>query len=70
MVKHKMMLPPKARGTVTWVAEPGHYTVLDKILEVEFDGEKTEYSMLQVDSLVMKQKLIFRFILFIVLIPI
>jgi len=48
MVKHKMMLPPKARGTVTWVAEPGHYTVLDKILEVEFDGEKTEYSMLQV----------------------
>jgi len=48
MVKHKMMLPPKARGTVTWVAEPGHYTVTDKILEVEFDGEKTEYTMLQV----------------------
>lgn len=42
------MLPPKARGTVTWVAEPGHYTVTDKILEVEFDGEKTEYTMLQV----------------------
>merc|ERR1712071_389625 len=39
---------PKARGTVTWVAEPGHYTVTDKILEVEFDGEKTEYTMLQV----------------------
>lgn len=48
MVKHKMMLPPKARGTVTWIAEPGNYTVTDKILEVEFDGEKTEYTMLQV----------------------
>ena len=48
MVKHKMMLPPKARGTVTWIAEPGNYTVTDKILEVEFDGERTEYTMLQV----------------------
>ena len=48
MVKHQMMLPPRARGTVTWIASPGHYTVLDKILEIEFDGEKTAYSMLQV----------------------
>ncbi|KAK4023296.1 V-type proton ATPase catalytic subunit A [Daphnia magna] len=48
MVKHKMMLPPRARGTVTWIASPGHYHVTDKILEVEFDGEKTGYSMLQV----------------------
>lgn len=48
MVKHKMLLPPKARGTVTWIASPGHYTVTDKILEIEFDGEKTSYSMLQV----------------------
>ena len=48
MVKHKMMLPPKARGTVTWMASPGHYTVTDKILEIEFDGERTSYSMLQV----------------------
>lgn len=48
MVKHKMMLPPRARGTVTWVAAAGHYTVTDKILEMEFDGEKTSYTMLQV----------------------
>lgn len=48
MVKHKMMLPPRARGTVTWVAPAGHYTVTDKILEMEFDGEKSTYSMLQV----------------------
>ena len=48
MVKHKMMLPPRARGTVTWIASAGHYRVTDKILEIEFDGEKTPYTMLQV----------------------
>ena len=25
LIKHKMMLPPKAKGTVTYVAEPGSY---------------------------------------------
>jgi len=45
---HKIMLPPKARGTVTYIAPPGNYTVKDKILETEFDGEKTEYTLKQV----------------------
>lgn len=27
LVKHKIMLPPKTRGTVTWIADPGEYTV-------------------------------------------
>ena len=27
LVKHKIMLPPKARGTVTWIADPGEYSV-------------------------------------------
>ncbi|RWS24399.1 V-type proton ATPase catalytic subunit A-like protein [Leptotrombidium deliense] len=48
LIKHKIMLPPKAKGTVTYIAEPGSYTITDPILEVEFDGEKTKYSMLQV----------------------
>ncbi|XP_056009950.1 V-type proton ATPase catalytic subunit A-like isoform X3 [Ostrea edulis] len=48
LVKHKIMLPPKARGTVTWVADPGEYDVNDIVLETEFDGEKSKYTMLQV----------------------
>jgi len=48
LVNHKIMLPPKARGTVTYIAPPGNYTVKDKILETEFDGEKTEYTLKQV----------------------
>merc|ERR1711881_259759 len=48
LVNHKIMLPPKARGTVTYIAPPGNYTVKDKILETEFDGERTEYTLKQV----------------------
>ncbi|KAJ9629719.1 vacuolar protein sorting-associated protein 1 [Taxawa tesnikishii (nom. ined.)] len=43
---HKILLPPRARGTITRIAEAGEYTVDEKILEVEFDGKKTEYSMM------------------------
>lgn len=48
LVKHKIMLPPKAKGTVTYIAEPGSYDVTDVVLETEFDGEKSQYTMLQV----------------------
>lgn len=42
---HKILLPPRARGTITWLAPAGEYTVDEKILEVEFDGVKYDYSM-------------------------
>lgn len=42
---HKILLPPRARGTITWIAPAGDYTVDEKILEVEFDGKKFDYSM-------------------------
>ncbi|KAK3196076.1 H(+)-transporting V1 sector ATPase subunit A [Lecanicillium sp. MT-2017a] len=44
---HKILLPPRARGTITKIASKGEYTVAEKILEVEFDGKKTEYPMMQ-----------------------
>ncbi|KAK0727882.1 ATP synthase alpha/beta family, nucleotide-binding domain-containing protein [Lasiosphaeria miniovina] len=44
---HKIMLPPRARGTITKIADKGSYTVDEKILEVEFDGKKSEYGMMQ-----------------------
>ncbi|KAB5575790.1 H+-transporting ATPase, vacuolar, 67K chain [Coniochaeta sp. 2T2.1] len=44
---HKILLPPRARGTITKIADKGSYTVDEKILEVEFDGKKTEYGMMQ-----------------------
>ena len=43
---HKILLPPRARGTITRIAEKGKYTVDTKILEIEFEGKKTEHSMM------------------------
>lgn len=42
---HKILLPPRARGTITSIAEAGSYNIDHPILEVEFDGVKHEYSM-------------------------
>lgn len=39
------MLPPKAKGEIVFIAEPGHYTVDDAIIEVEFQGERTKHTM-------------------------
>ncbi|EEB14232.1 vacuolar ATP synthase catalytic subunit A, osteoclast isoform, putative [Pediculus humanus corporis] len=46
LVKHKLLLPPRSKGTVTYIAPPGNYT--DVVLETEFDGEKFKFTMLQV----------------------
>jgi len=43
---HKILLPPRARGTITRIAEKGKYRVDEKILEIEFDGKKSEHSMM------------------------
>uniref|UniRef100_A0A914DYC1 H(+)-transporting two-sector ATPase n=2 Tax=Acrobeloides nanus TaxID=290746 RepID=A0A914DYC1_9BILA len=48
LVKHRIMIPPNACGTVTYVAPAGSYTIEDVLVEVEFSGEKTKFSMLQV----------------------
>ncbi|KAI9676438.1 MAG: H(+)-transporting V1 sector ATPase subunit A [Caeruleum heppii] len=43
---HKIMLPPRARGTIKYLAEKGSYKVDEKVIEVEFDGKTSEYSMM------------------------
>ncbi|WAO93962.1 H(+)-transporting two-sector ATPase [Fusarium falciforme] len=47
LASHKILFPPRARGTITKIASKGEYTVVEKLLEVEFDGKKTEYPMMQ-----------------------
>jgi V-type H+-transporting ATPase subunit A len=44
---HKVLLPPRAKGTITKIADKGQYTVDEKILEVDFNGTKTSYGMMQ-----------------------
>lgn len=47
LIDHKLMLAPGAMGNVSYIAAPGNYTVDDEVIEVEFDGKKTKYSMKQ-----------------------
>lgn len=44
--EHKILLPPRARGTITKMPKKGSYTVAENILELEFEGKKSEYSMM------------------------
>merc|ERR1712241_1228770 len=48
LIKHSMMVPPRSRGTVTYLAPPGNYTIKDVVLETEFDGAKQQYTLCQV----------------------
>ncbi|XP_066281596.1 V-type proton ATPase catalytic subunit A [Branchiostoma lanceolatum] len=48
LIRHKLLLPSKAHGTVTYIAEPGNYDISDVVLETEFDGEREKFTMLQV----------------------
>ncbi|CAF1401220.1 unnamed protein product [Adineta ricciae] len=48
LIEHRIMLHPKARGTITYIAPEGNYTLEDVVLETEFDGTKTKHTMLQV----------------------
>lgn len=43
---HKILLPPRARGTITYIAEKGSYTLEDTVLEVEFEGKKKSFTMM------------------------
>ena len=46
LIEHRIMLPPNARGRITYIA-PGEYDLRDKVIELEFNGVKKSYTMLQ-----------------------
>lgn len=48
LIKHKIMVNPKARGTVVRIAEPGHYQLDDIVLETEFEGVVTKHPLYQI----------------------
>ncbi|XP_015604069.1 V-type proton ATPase catalytic subunit A-like [Cephus cinctus] len=48
LVQHKLQLTPGRRGSITWLAPAGYYTVDEKVMETEFEGRRTEHSLLQI----------------------
>eukprot|EP00245_Coleochaete_scutata_P006772 TRINITY_DN21555_c0_g1_i1.p1 TRINITY_DN21555_c0_g1~~TRINITY_DN21555_c0_g1_i1.p1 ORF type:complete len:621 (-),score=138.38 TRINITY_DN21555_c0_g1_i1:674-2536(-) len=47
LMEHRIALPPGMGGKITFIAPPGHYTIEDTVLELEFGGEKKKFTMLQ-----------------------
>jgi len=47
LLEHRVMLPPHARGTVTYIAPSGQYSIEEEVIEVEFAGVKKKYAMRQ-----------------------
>jgi len=47
LIEHRVMCPPGNHGRVTYIAPEGFYTILDTTLEIEFQGEKKKFTMLQ-----------------------
>ena len=49
LMNHKIMLPPGARGTITYIAPAGDYAIEEKVIEVEFQGQKkARFSLVEV----------------------
>lgn len=44
--EHRILLPPRARGTIKKIAGKGEYTVVEPLLTVEFEGEEKQYPMM------------------------
>jgi len=47
LINHNIMLPPKGFGTITYLGPRDNYTIRDVVLETEFKGKTTQYTMLQ-----------------------
>lgn len=48
LLNHRMMLPPGHMGKITYIAPNGNYDVSEKILEIEFAGERKKFTMMHV----------------------
>lgn len=40
LLEHRVMLPPTARGNISFIAPAGEYNIDEKVIEVEFQGTK------------------------------
>eukprot|EP00127_Corallochytrium_limacisporum_P006300 Clim_evm11s225 gene=Clim_evmTU11s225 len=45
LITQKIMVPPRDKGTVTWLAPKGMYTLKDDVMEIEFNGKKKKLKM-------------------------
>jgi len=46
LIEHRIMLPPKNMGKITFLADQGEYTVIDTVLELDFQGKNKKYTLM------------------------
>ncbi|PFH33532.1 putative vacuolar ATP synthase subunit A [Besnoitia besnoiti] len=44
-MEHRIMIPPKIQGKVSWIAPAGEYTVKDTVMTLEYQGEQIPIAM-------------------------
>jgi V-type H+-transporting ATPase subunit A len=47
LICHNSMIPPKEKGTIKFIAQEGNYTILDIVLEIEFEFKSQKITLLQ-----------------------
>lgn len=47
LLLHRIMVNPRAMGEITFIAAEGDYTITETVLETEFNGKKTQHTMMQ-----------------------
>jgi V-type H+-transporting ATPase subunit A len=45
LLTNRILLPPRTKGEITYIAPDGHYSSKDIVLELEFNGEKSQFTM-------------------------
>ncbi|GCC42490.1 hypothetical protein chiPu_0026741 [Chiloscyllium punctatum] len=48
LIRHQILVPPRSRGTVTFIAEAGHYDITEVLLELVFEEQREQLTMVQV----------------------
>ncbi len=46
-LEHRILVPPDVRGTLTWIAPAGEYTIDEPVAKIQGDGTERELRMLQ-----------------------
>merc|ERR1712127_658709 len=47
LIEHRLMVEPKAKGEVTFIAPAGQYTNDETVLKLSFNGQETAFTMVQ-----------------------
>lgn len=48
LITHRILVPLKAHGRISWIAPEGDFNVVEKVITIENNGQATDYPMMQI----------------------